>query len=351
MIGQLNIAPIETVYRGYRFRSRLEARWAVFFDAAEIEWQYEPEGYQLKTGYYLPDFWLPRLEAFVEVKPTYEAYLKATPDIMKELVERSGHRGMFLIGSPTTDTDHLATMFEVIMRGDRPVALPSWWDHCLVCNEIYFGDRCDCCVSPAQGGFQRNASGSSRLYHALSEAQRARFEHGESGKPRPYSKTLPEVDVYVAGSVIEDVKGGVCIELDDETGFEVTVPVVVRWRKDIFGEGDNFNADDGPCDGRFHYAGPTIWEDHGQANESLAGDCIKEVKESDVMFVWIDRPDTRGTLVEIGAAHAFGRPIFIAFADVALAENFYFAGQLASVAITAPNAVAAWRYFKNWQNQ
>ena len=26
--------PIETMYRGYRFRSRLEARWAVFFTAA-----------------------------------------------------------------------------------------------------------------------------------------------------------------------------------------------------------------------------------------------------------------------------------------------------------------------------
>lgn len=37
------IKPIETVYKGYRFRSRLEARWAVFFDAQGIEWEYEPE--------------------------------------------------------------------------------------------------------------------------------------------------------------------------------------------------------------------------------------------------------------------------------------------------------------------
>ncbi len=35
---------IETVYRGYRFRSRLEARWAVFFDEAGIDWRYEHEG-------------------------------------------------------------------------------------------------------------------------------------------------------------------------------------------------------------------------------------------------------------------------------------------------------------------
>lgn len=50
---------IETEYKGYRFRSRLEARWAVFFDACGVKWEYEPEGYILPNGmYYLPDFLL-----------------------------------------------------------------------------------------------------------------------------------------------------------------------------------------------------------------------------------------------------------------------------------------------------
>jgi hypothetical protein len=48
---------IETKWRGYSFRSRLEARWAVFFDALGLEWDYESEGFQLPGGYrYLPDF-------------------------------------------------------------------------------------------------------------------------------------------------------------------------------------------------------------------------------------------------------------------------------------------------------
>jgi hypothetical protein len=48
---------IETVWKGYRFRSRLEARWAVFFDALGINWEYEPEGFELSDGTrYLPDF-------------------------------------------------------------------------------------------------------------------------------------------------------------------------------------------------------------------------------------------------------------------------------------------------------
>jgi len=51
------IKPIETIYNGYRFRSRLEARWAVFFDSLHVQYEYEPEGFDLGNGlYYLPDF-------------------------------------------------------------------------------------------------------------------------------------------------------------------------------------------------------------------------------------------------------------------------------------------------------
>lgn len=66
---------IQTEYNGYLFRSRLEARWAVFFDACGVEWEYEPEGYDLGNGmHYLPDFLLHGVDGrdggdlFVEVK-------------------------------------------------------------------------------------------------------------------------------------------------------------------------------------------------------------------------------------------------------------------------------------------
>lgn len=52
----------ETEYAGCRFRSRLEARWAVFLDTAGIGWDYEPEGlvvgWRHRTLKWLPDFWL-----------------------------------------------------------------------------------------------------------------------------------------------------------------------------------------------------------------------------------------------------------------------------------------------------
>lgn len=62
------IKAIETAYNGYRFRSRLEARWAVFFDTAGINYRYETEGYTLHGDCYLPDFYLPDFDVHVEVK-------------------------------------------------------------------------------------------------------------------------------------------------------------------------------------------------------------------------------------------------------------------------------------------
>lgn len=52
---------IETTWKGYRFRSRTEARWAVFLDRLGVEFDYEPEGVILPSGPYLPDF---RLRSF-----------------------------------------------------------------------------------------------------------------------------------------------------------------------------------------------------------------------------------------------------------------------------------------------
>jgi hypothetical protein len=65
------IKAIPTEYDGHHFRSRLEARWAVFFNMAGIGYRYELEGYKdTETGLcYLPDFYLPFERAWLEVKP------------------------------------------------------------------------------------------------------------------------------------------------------------------------------------------------------------------------------------------------------------------------------------------
>lgn len=71
--GGVVIKAIETWYNNYHFRSRLEARWAVFFDTLGVEYRYEMEGYRSEDWKYsyLPDFYLPQLKAWVEIKPLH----------------------------------------------------------------------------------------------------------------------------------------------------------------------------------------------------------------------------------------------------------------------------------------
>jgi hypothetical protein len=62
---------IETEYKGILFRSRLEARWAIFFDALKLEWVYEPDCFVLSNNQkYTPDFYIPKYELYIEVKPS-----------------------------------------------------------------------------------------------------------------------------------------------------------------------------------------------------------------------------------------------------------------------------------------
>ena len=66
------VRAIETLHNGYRFRSRLEARWAVFLDTLCVEYDYEKEGFDFDGKWYLPDFFLKHLELWIEIKPEKE---------------------------------------------------------------------------------------------------------------------------------------------------------------------------------------------------------------------------------------------------------------------------------------
>lgn len=110
------IKAIETLYRGYRFRSRLEARWAVFFDVAKIKWRYEPEGFDLAKVrtpresanidaysplWYLPDFYLPKQDCWIEVKPEYPSPREIF--LMRRLVMGTRKNGHILWDLRTPD--------------------------------------------------------------------------------------------------------------------------------------------------------------------------------------------------------------------------------------------------------
>lgn len=90
---------IPTEYAGCLFRSRTEARWSVFFDLLGLRWEYEPEGYRLEDGtWYLPDFWMPDVGCYAEVKPgpaNEDEWGKAVA-----LAEETGASVLLLAGAP-----------------------------------------------------------------------------------------------------------------------------------------------------------------------------------------------------------------------------------------------------------
>ena len=93
------VRALPVAYRGFRFRSRLEGRWAVFFDAIGIEYQYEPQGFQFDRGVcYLPDFYLPRVNTFAEVKP--DLLTDNERWVCEQIVLATGRSFLYLEGPP-----------------------------------------------------------------------------------------------------------------------------------------------------------------------------------------------------------------------------------------------------------
>lgn len=180
----MSIPPIETRYKGYRFRSRLEARWAVFFDTAGIAWEYEKDGYNIDGRPYLPDFYLPEHAAFFEVKGSQEydeALLQGLADLTgRQVILAAGNipdgggqdgRGnwagfrTFLPGGDSDDD------FAVVW-GDNDTFLSC--DGCgrvRLMNSVYASLKGGCCEGDRL----------TTLGHAFEAARSARFEHGERG--------------------------------------------------------------------------------------------------------------------------------------------------------------------------
>lgn len=186
------IKPIETRYLGYRFRSRLEARWAVFFKSLGIEFEYEKEGFELgKWGRYLPDFFLPLQNVWVEIKPKNqiefdnEGYVR---DMLKAaaFVSKPGsgtlHRSLVLCyGNPWPGEYELAAALDGMPIG--PGNISGVW-------ALDRKDSRSLWISGDGGAFQLNRSekehdkwpmtDSEELRRAYEQARSARFEHGES---------------------------------------------------------------------------------------------------------------------------------------------------------------------------
>jgi len=94
----MQILAKETTYKGILFRSRLEAQAAYYFDTLWLDWEYEPHMIKLSNGEtYVPDFYLRKLQMYVEVKGGHnervEKFEQFKKDRKKELITPAGRDG------------------------------------------------------------------------------------------------------------------------------------------------------------------------------------------------------------------------------------------------------------------
>ncbi len=186
---------IETRYHRYRFRSRLEARWAVALDVLSLPWEYEKEGYNLgPAGSYLPDFWLPTVTLRSDPRPGLWLEIKGQGPTEVEagrceaLARVTGYPVVLFVGLPGREwepTDHTDSGYQYQYEAGT-VGGPFWWDNCMsflqchACRHVKVEYResnyeeCPKCGRTADGK-------SAYLLAAYELARSARFEHGEAG--------------------------------------------------------------------------------------------------------------------------------------------------------------------------
>ena len=185
----MNIKPIETYYNGYRFRSRAEARWAVFFDACGIKYLYEPEGFKLSDGtMYLPDFYLPESKTYFEVKGIMsDADMHKITQLQKDLkcTVAIGYTDMTFQASDNLDGWGVEQIFEIASKeSSYAVMCPNCGKIFFMASMGYYG--CQCCDyydGDSISGESVCGDGSSWghdtiIFKAIEKAKQARFEHG-----------------------------------------------------------------------------------------------------------------------------------------------------------------------------
>lgn len=172
---------LETRYGGIRYRSRTEARWAVFFDMIGLRHQYEPEGFEIRVGYYCPDFWLPDLNMFFEVKgkePTFEEVGKC------EALCEAAECDMLLSSGPPDATFSLQWFDRGGQRDGRYVIAldknpkAGFW----LVGEEDFGRECQF-VGPANDHMSWGPMFSGATDAAYTEARTCRFQGEERRRP------------------------------------------------------------------------------------------------------------------------------------------------------------------------
>lgn len=159
------VQAIPTQYNGLEFRSRLEARWAIWLDELRIAWEYERDGFQDENGLrYLPDFYLTQAKCYLEIKPgepNAEEIRKAWLPVYA-----TGCDLYICHGLPPNDRENDAAMYRGFHLEPAHVDAPrgyvqsigAQWTKCEACGcarPVYGGmtEKLNCCpANPGHSG-------------------------------------------------------------------------------------------------------------------------------------------------------------------------------------------------------
>jgi hypothetical protein len=206
---------IQTKYNGHLFRSRLEARWAVWLDTLGIQFAYELQGFDLDGEAYLPDFWLafPSGTVWSQGTPALAGYwleIKPSPltdneeKLLSKLAQHTKHHALAFAGAAWPGE---FALYHASLQGGLSFAPPTLCPLCegsgtseyaLPVEREWMGKQfralqrnpCPCQTSANETwldfglhGFFCNVLDSKpdqeRLKAAFQRARSARFEHGE----------------------------------------------------------------------------------------------------------------------------------------------------------------------------
>jgi hypothetical protein len=181
-----------------------------------IEWEYEKEGYKLEDGTcYLPDFWLPEVETWAEVKG--KAFTTEEERKCRLLAQGTRRDVVLLAGIPECKTYDCIHPLPMVGRLDTEPAL-------LYLSFVEGHKQLGLCVSPDNcEGWDKNINYAGEL------ARAARFEFGECERPGEmpapawfrYSQDLSAMfDCYANLEIVSDNSYWLLREfLESDMGF------------------------------------------------------------------------------------------------------------------------------------
>ena len=201
-------------YAGNDFRSITEAKWAVFFDLLSITYKYESEYSEVEAGckvvWYKPDFHLPELHKYIEIKP------KKPEGI--ETIKASGwceDMGLIVVLfelNPPKENTESGWMFKFTEYFKKATLIKNvWWCECPRCGKIdlcEFGEvECGCFslkelnqinIKEEKGEkFYPSFEHTPRLLDAYKIAKYYKFKTQNRAHPIPYNRTIWQHDDMV----------------------------------------------------------------------------------------------------------------------------------------------------------